>query len=97
MYKVALSTAVAVYRKKAPPVLFLGELPDRSDNLTHKDDQSDQLLEALKTLDDGDKALIVLYLEDLSYKEIAELSGISENNVGVKLNVKGRLAEFTSG
>jgi RNA polymerase sigma-70 factor (ECF subfamily) len=27
-----------------------------------------------------------LYLEDLSYKEMAEILGLSENNIGVKLN-----------
>jgi len=86
MYKVALSTAIAVYRKKRPSIVFTGHLPDYSESSSDASDQSDRLLQALKMLRDEDKALIVLYLEDLSYKEIAEISGISENHVGVKLN-----------
>jgi len=86
MYKVALSTAIAVYRKRAPVIVFTDELPEHADASPGINDHSDRLLEVLKTLDDADKALIVLYLEDLSYREIAEISGISENYVGVKLN-----------
>jgi RNA polymerase sigma-70 factor (ECF subfamily) len=33
-----------------------------------------------------DAALVMMYLDELSYREIAEILGISENNVGVKLN-----------
>ena len=42
-----------------------------------------------------DKALISLYLEDLSYKEIADVAGISEQHVGVKLfRIKKTLNSF---
>jgi RNA polymerase sigma-70 factor (ECF subfamily) len=40
----------------------------------------------LQQLDDGEKAIITLYLEDLDYRQIAEIAGINENNVGVRLN-----------
>jgi RNA polymerase sigma-70 factor (ECF subfamily) len=33
-----------------------------------------------------DAALVLLYLDDLSYREMAEVLGLSETNVGVKLN-----------
>ena len=33
-----------------------------------------------------DAALVLLYLDDLSYREMSEVLGISESNVGVKLN-----------
>jgi RNA polymerase sigma-70 factor (ECF subfamily) len=43
----------------------------------------------------ADAALVLLYLDDLSYREIAEILGISEVNVGVKLNrVRKALAEL---
>ena len=42
-----------------------------------------------------DKTLIFLFLEDKSYREIAEIMGISESNVGVKLNrIKRRLKDY---
>ncbi|MNL55004.1 RNA polymerase sigma factor SigX [compost metagenome] len=48
--------------------------------------RQERLFNALRQLNDGDKALITLYLEDLSYQQIAEITGITENYVGVKLN-----------
>jgi RNA polymerase sigma-70 factor (ECF subfamily) len=34
----------------------------------------------------ADAALVLLYLDDLSYRQMAEVLGISEGSVGVKLN-----------
>ena len=39
----------------------------------------------IKKLNDSDKALITLYLEELPYKQIAEVTGITENHVAVKI------------
>lgn len=98
MYKVALSTALAGFRKKRPSVVYPETLPEQADHPQHEQHiQSEQLMEALKRLDDADKALITLYLEDLSYQEIAEITGISENYVGVKLNrIKSKLQKWIS-
>ncbi|WP_261387668.1 RNA polymerase sigma factor [Chitinophaga pinensis] len=41
---------------------------------------------AIRQLNDTDKAIMALYLEELSYGEIAAITGITENNVGVKIN-----------
>ncbi|MGN6491273.1 MAG: RNA polymerase sigma factor [Agriterribacter sp.] len=86
MYRVALSTAIAAFRKRKPLITWMPVLPDNPDPGPENTEQRDQLLRALKQLNDGDKAIITLFLEDLSYKEIAEIAGISENNVGVKIN-----------
>ena len=48
--------------------------------------RQERLFAVLKLLDDSEKALIALYFEELSYHEIAEITGINENYVGVKLN-----------
>ena len=48
--------------------------------------QMEKLLAALKKLDVTEKPIIALYFEDMSYGEIAAITGISENYVGVKLN-----------
>ncbi|WP_253906405.1 RNA polymerase sigma factor [Chitinophaga sp. SYP-B3965] len=94
MYKVALSTAVATFRKKKPAIIFTPELPD----LPQTEDENQhrqQLFDALKQLDDADKALMALYLDDLSYEEIAEITGISENYVGVKLTrIRNRITKI---
>jgi len=44
-----------------------------------------QLRNCIKKLNDADKAVTTLYLEELSYKEIADITGLSENNVAVKI------------
>lgn len=86
MYRVALSTAVSAFRKRKPDITWLPELPDHIAPIPDNTEQRDQLFSALRQLTDDDKAIITLFLEDLSYKEIAAIVGISENNVGVKLN-----------
>lgn len=94
MYKVALSTAIATFRKKKPAIIYtphLPDLPQAEDGNQHRQ----QLFDALKQLDDADKALMALYLDDLSYEEIAEISGISENYVGVKLTrIRNRITKI---
>ena len=85
MYRVALSTAIAVYRKNRPGILYHAELPDRVEQQEPENEQQELLLQAIRKLNDADKSLIVLYLEDLGYKEIAEITGITENNVAVRL------------
>jgi RNA polymerase sigma-70 factor (ECF subfamily) len=44
------------------------------------------LYTAIFKLDPLEKALVTLYLEDLSYEQIAEVTGITANNVGVMLH-----------
>jgi len=43
------------------------------------------LKECISTLNGTDTSLIVLYLDDLSYKEIAVITGLSENHIAVKM------------
>lgn len=86
MYRIALSTALSAFRKKRPDVRYTASLPDDQAEVHEPHEQQERLFEALRKLNDADKALITLYLEDLSYQEIADITGISENHVGVKLN-----------
>lgn len=87
IYRVALNTALADFRRKQPRITYtdsLPDIPDHSGGATSV--QQDQLFAALKQLSDAEKAIIALYLEDMSYQEIADIIGIDENYVGVKLN-----------
>ncbi|WP_257669802.1 RNA polymerase sigma factor [Parapedobacter tibetensis] len=95
MYRIALSTAIAAFRKKRPDIRYTASLPDEQGEQPEQSEQRERLFEALKKLNDVDKALITLYLEDLTYQEIAEVSGITENNVGVKLNrIKNKIQQL---
>lgn len=88
IYRIALNTAIATFRKKQQEIEYCPVLPDLAEE--QQDEalalRQERLFNALKQLDDGDKAIITLYLEELSYQQIAEITGISENYVGVKLN-----------
>ncbi|MEH6537328.1 MAG: sigma-70 family RNA polymerase sigma factor [Psychroserpens sp.] len=43
------------------------------------------LKECIATLNESDTSIVVLYLDEISYKEIAEITGLSENHVAVKM------------
>lgn len=43
------------------------------------------LRKCVKKLNEGDKAIVALYLEGLPYKEISSILGLSENNIAVKV------------
>lgn len=89
--RVALNTAITSLRK-SKKVPEHTEYDDRLINTARSFDTSDrseqvqQLYSAIRGLGEVDRALVLLYLEELSYKEIAEVLGLTEDNVGVKLN-----------
>ncbi len=88
LYRIAFNTAISAFRKKSPDLSYTSELPDLADEQVNDEQTAryEKLFKALQKLNDADKAIITLYLEDLSYQQIAEVSGINENYVGVKIN-----------
>jgi RNA polymerase sigma-70 factor (ECF subfamily) len=63
---------------------------------TATDDRLEWLYERIGRLNPVDRSLILLSLDGLSYREMAEVLGISESNVGVKLHrIKQRLTEMS--
>jgi RNA polymerase sigma-70 factor (ECF subfamily) len=94
-YRVALHTALKWHRKdrtrrsKQQPLLEVQVLATEGFNSAEQAQQRDtvlQLYRAIHQLPKTDAALVLLYLDELSYPEMAEVLGISESNVGVKLN-----------
>ncbi len=97
LYRIALNTAMAVFRQNKPSLEFNEELPElTSDNsLEAKSENEERLYTALHKLSLAERAIMALYLEDYSYAEIADIVGISENYVGVRINrVKSRLKKI---
>ena len=88
MYRIALNTSIAVFRKKTLPVVFQESVPDRLHPRVTDDvsENEERMFAALRKLGQAERAIISLFLEDYTYNEIAQITGISENNVGVKLN-----------
>lgn len=88
LYRIALNTAIASYRKEKPTIDYVETLPEFAEEPQSEELilRQERLLTAMKQLSESEKAIIALYLDDLSYLQIAEILGISENNVGVKIN-----------
>lgn len=88
IYRITLNTAIAVYRKAKLDISYFEEYPEKIHPSTENkiSENAERLFWALRKLNDSEKAIISLYLEDFSYQEIAEITGISESNVGVKLS-----------
>jgi RNA polymerase sigma factor (sigma-70 family) len=94
MYRIALNTAIAVYRKSGIKVDYYQEFPESIHPVHDKpvSENEELLFCALRKLNDAEKAVISLYLEDFSYQEMAEITGLSETNVGARLNrIKNKL------
>jgi len=88
MYRIALNTAIAVFRKNRVPLDFKATIPEELHPTDSKpvSANQDRMFRALRPLNQAEKAIITLYLEDFSYREIADITGISENYVGVRIN-----------
>ena len=95
MYRIALNVAISFYRneKKTTPTVSMGdhliELSDENleEGLEANLNALQQFINELKPLD---RALMILYLEEKSHKEMAEIIGISTTNVATKI---GRIKE----
>lgn len=97
MYRVALNTAISDVRKKNKDLHF-EQLLDKDRMETEPSDEKERiqlLYRAISKLNQIDKAIILLWLDEKSYDEIASILGISKTNVSVKLvRIKRKLEEM---
>jgi len=99
MYKVALNTAVTYSKKgkrEVPTDMQAGNWNQLAagNEPQHLNERMALLYAAINTLSVTDKAITLLYLEDNSYDEIAEITGLTKTNVSVRLvRIKKALKE----
>lgn len=90
MYRVCLNASIDILRKeKSQPKLIKIDNHNIEPSVQPNsdiEDNKERLYHAINKLSEIDKAIITLYLDEFSYKEIAEIIGISESNTGVKIN-----------
>ncbi len=90
MYRIALNVAISFYRRESTRSRHVvsgeehlleaaGESETRPENLR-------ALYQFIESLDPLNKALILLYLDENSYREIADVLGITETNVATKIS-----------
>ncbi len=89
MYRVALNTAITIQRKEKreaetqslhPNIQAIEEEEGRIGKA-----EIELLYQAINLLEPVDKAIILLYLDEKKYEEIAEIIGITKGHVGVKI------------
>jgi RNA polymerase sigma-70 factor, ECF subfamily len=105
VYRVAMNTALAWRRKefhrRVPqvPLLDIETVAADPDALTtERRELVESLYKAIRQLPRIDGCIVMMSLDGLSYREMAEVLGISENHVGVKLNrAKEQLARLLKG
>ncbi len=101
IYRVALNTSLAwnrSHRRYRDRIAQLAEPNDLADEDRSKEGENaarvERLYAAIRTLSQVDSSIVLLHLDELSYREMADVLGISVSNVGVRLNrAKKRLLE----
>jgi RNA polymerase sigma factor (sigma-70 family) len=101
IFRVALNTAFLFHRNEAKHKenkvcmdKSVFSVADTSE-ATELEERIAMLYRFIDTLDELDKALMMLYLEDSKYKEIAEILGITETNVATKISrIKSKLKDY---
>lgn len=99
IYRVALNRSISWKRRRNSDRekmdRYQASIPKGPDHAASGRSNLDRIYAAIRRLNDAERSLVLLFLDDLSYQEMAEILGISVTNVGVRLNrVKKRLTEI---
>ena len=95
LYRVAINTAISFVRKRAlrserivrfEHADLTRTIESRQTTEENTDDRIANLYTAIFKLNPLEKALVTLFLEDFTYEQMAEITGISANHVGVMLH-----------
>ncbi|MEP7014123.1 MAG: sigma-70 family RNA polymerase sigma factor [Verrucomicrobiota bacterium] len=93
MYRIALNVAISFLRTNTRPVRQTMPLEEIGHEIADESGASSEtaeriaiLQQVISALDPFDRALVMLYLDDHSYREIAEILGVTETNIATKLS-----------
>lgn len=98
MYRIALNVAISFYRKEMRALHFssfsedLVVFEETAENNTEKEKNLSLLQKFIQELNEIDRSIMLLYLDDKSHREISEILGLSESNIGTKISrIKDKL------
>ncbi len=99
IYRIAMNVAVSFYRSNLKRIDNTFSLTDSVFQLVHPEENLSEerqfLQEFIAQLDPFKREILILYLEEVSYKDISEIVGITESNVGTKISrIKKELKEY---
>jgi len=99
IYRLALNVCLTLLKKKKNngqhfvSDYVLTEVTEESHAFA--DESLNQLYDAIRQLSEVDRGVIMLYLEEKSYQEIADIIGTNPNNIGVRIKrIKARLKKI---
>ena len=96
VYRIALNTCVSFFRRKKNKPVHIDIQMDIADEQRDKE-LIQELYVIINRLGKFERALILLYLDDKSYQEMSEITGLSITNVATKLNrIKKKLKEMSN-
>lgn len=99
IYRISLNVCLTYLKRKknGDKNIVSDPLPEEviDDSKAFASDEINLLYSAIKHLSETDRAIILLYLEEKSYKEIAQIIGSSTNNIGVRIaRIKQKLTQY---
>ncbi len=102
VYRISLNVCLTLLKKnkKKDQYCVSDSLPaeETEDNYAFSNEALNLLYDAIRQLSEIDRAIIMLYLEEKSQKEIAEIIGTNPNNIGVRVKrIKIRLKKILDG
>lgn len=103
VYKISLNVCLTLLKKnkKSQVQYFASDaIPDEvlEDSTAFSNEALNHLYAAIKQLSEVDRGVILLYLEEKSYQEIADIMGSNPNNIGVRIKrIKERLKKILDG
>lgn len=96
IYRIAINTCVSFFRRNKNKPVYVDireDIPNFEDN----SDDIKELYRLINRLEKIERALVLLYLDDKPYKEIAEITGLTLTNVATKLSrIKEKLKEMSN-
>ena len=85
VYRISLNTCISYQRKKRVKTEPLDIAPEIFTTDSPAGRQTEQLRRRITRLDPMDRAIVLLWLEDMAYEEIGAIVGMTAKNVGVRL------------
>ena len=86
LYRISINTSLTFIRKSQKEEQSIDHYSDWVSVPDSKHEKSDELIRAMKQLDETNRSILTLHFEGYKNDEIAEMCGISKNHVSVKLH-----------
>lgn len=98
IYRIAVNTCLTYLRtekRQSKDELTDNIIENKIEEYSEKNEQVALLYQSIAKLEENDRLIITMVLDELPYNEIAEISGISEGNLRVKIHrIKQKLTEL---